>query len=378
MTAAEATPVQPPATPPAGRPVDAPPATTRSTPAAAQAIEPEPFPKARIVPFPVGTASLAITSIVDLLVATGVPAILVGPDRSVKFVSEPVTALFEGAPGELATVQSIESKAGIRVGDLATPVSAGLKVGERNILYSLVPLSGGASGAVLVFRYDTSIEASAPFTAYVRGAIVEPLQSLRGALIASAVQRETADPLLKDAAATLEQILSSLELAPGVSDRAPAAPQLPTVTDLVHRVAKRYEPYAELKGIRLQVDARELTETFREHQRLSGSLGILVANALHYVPGGGQVVIGVRWMEHKGKPLLLFFVMDNGPLVPGDLRHQIFEPGFLWNPTSPERTGRGLFKVREFALAHSGSVWVESRTGKACTFFLRLRPDGVE
>jgi signal transduction histidine kinase len=371
--------VQPPATPPAARPVDVPPTPTRRTAAAAPAVEPEPFPKAPIVPFPVGTTSLAITSIVDLIVATGVPAILVGPDRSVKFVSEPVKALFEGAPGELATVQSIESKAGIRVGDLATPVSAGLKVSERNILYSLVPLSGGASGAVLVFRYrDTSLEASAPFTAYVRDAIVEPLQALRGVLIASAVQRETADPLLKDAASTLEQILSSLELAPGVSDRAPAAPQLPTVTDLVHRVAKRYEPYAELKGIRLQVDARELTETFHEHQRLTESLGILVDNALHFVPGGGQVVIGVRWMEHKGKPLLLFFVMDNGPLVPDDLRHQIFEPGFIWNPTSPERTGRGLFKVREFALAHSGSVWVESRTGKACTFFLRLRPDGVE
>jgi signal transduction histidine kinase len=88
-------------------------------------------------------------------------------------------------------------------------------------------------------------------------------------------------------------------------------------------------------------------------------------------------VIGVRWMEHKGKPLLLFFVMDNGPLVPEQLRQEIFEPSFTWNPASPERTGRGLFKIREFAVAHSGSVWVESKTGKACTFFLRVRPDGV-
>ena len=68
-------------------------------------------------------------------------------------------------------------------------------------------------------------------------------------------------------------------------------------------------------------------------------------NALHYVPAGGQVVIGVRWMEHKGKPLLLFFVMDNGPVVPEPLRQAIFEPGFVWNPPSAERTGRSLFKV---------------------------------
>jgi signal transduction histidine kinase len=100
-------------------------------------------------------------------------------------------------------------------------------------------------------------------------------------------------------------------------------------------------------------------------------------NSLHYVPAGGQVVIGVRWMEHKGRPLLLFFVMDNGPVVPEELRSAIFEPSFVWNPNAPERTGRGLFKVREFAVAHSGSVWVESKTGKACTFFLRVRPDST-
>jgi len=83
-------------------------------------------------------------------------------------------------------------------------------------------------------------------------------------------------------------------------------------------------------------------------------------------------------MEHKGKPLLLFFVMDNGPMVPEHLRQAIFEPSFVWHPSAPERTGRSLFKCREFALAHAGSVWVESKTGKACTFFLRVRPDGVQ
>ena len=64
-------------------------------------------------------------------------------------------------------------------------------------------------------------------------------------------------------------------------------------------------------------------------------------------------------------------------VVPEPMRQAIFEPNFVWNPQSPERTGRSLFKVREFAVAHAGSVWVESKTGKACTFFLRVRPDGA-
>jgi signal transduction histidine kinase len=69
--------------------------------------------------------------------------------------------------------------------------------------------------------------------------------------------------------------------------------------------------------------------------------------------------------------------MDNGPVVPEEMRQAIFEPSFVWSPASAERTGRGLFKCREFAVAHAGSVWVESKTGKACTFFMRVRPDGV-
>jgi signal transduction histidine kinase len=152
---------------------------------------------------------------------------------------------------------------------------------------------------------------------------------------------------------------------------------VPTVTDTVRRVADQFRAHADLKGIQLQVDVQELEERFGDHHQLSQALFALMENALHYVPSGGQVVIGVRWMEHKGKPLLLFFVMDNGPIVPEELRTAIFEPSFVWSPSSSERTGRGLFKCREFAVAHSGSVWVESKTGKACTFFLRVRPDGI-
>lgn len=337
----------------------------------------EPFPKAPIVQFPVETASLAITSVVDLLVATGVPSILIGPDRSVKFVTESARGLFGVMQSELSTVALIETAAGLRIGDLSTPSTAGLRIRDRSILYTLVPLSGGASGAVLVFRYaDSSLQAHAPFVTYVRETVFEPLRSLRDSLSSLSHVRGESDPLLGDAAAAVEHVLSSLELAPGVSDQIPAQ-QVPTVTDIVHRVAKRYHPYAELKGIRLQVDAQELTERFTDHERLSTSLGILIDNALHYVAAGGQIVAGVRWMEHKGKPILLFFVMDNGPLVPEELRRTIFDPDFIWAPTG-ERTGRGLFKTREFAVAHGGSVWVESRTGKACTFFLRVVPESAK
>jgi hypothetical protein len=367
---AAAAPQSPAAPPPA--------AASKSQPsrnAEATARDLDPFPKAPIVPFPVESASPAITSVVNVLVAAGVASVFIGPDRSVKFVSDEARKLFDAPMSDL-NMKFIEQKTGLRLGDLSVPTSAGLRVSGRNILYTLVPMSGGASGAVLVFRHaDPMNESHASFVTYVRETVIGPLRSTRESLLAAARTRQ--DHFLADSAAGIDQILSSLEMAPEIEEPLSGFRPMPTVSEVVRRVADRFRAYADLKGIDLVVDVQDLEERFSDHDQLSESLAILMDNALHYVPASGQVVIGVRWMEHKGKPLLLFFVMDNGPLVPEPMRQSIFEPSFVWNPSGPDRSGRGLFRCREFALAHAGSVWVEAKTGKACTFFLRVRPDGV-
>lgn len=369
----------PPAEPPVhSTPAAAPQALGRrgNNAATAPAVEIDPFPKAPVVPFPRDSASPAVTSVVNLLVASGVASVLIGPDRSVKFVSDDAKRLLDAVNADLSTLAAIEARAGIRVGDLAVPSSAGVRIGVRNFIYTIVPLSGGASGAVLVFRpADLTNQAHASFVTYVRETVLDPLRALRDSLQAAAQTRN--DHFLADSAAAVEHVLSSLELAPEVEERWSEVRPVPTVTEVVRRVAERFRAYADLKGVRVDVDVQDLEERFTDHEQLAGALAILMENALQYVPSAGQVVIGVRWMEHKGKPLILFFVMDNGPVVPEALRQEIFEPSFAWNPSSSERTGRGLFRCREFAVAHAGSVWVESKTGKACTFFMRVRPDGV-
>ena len=344
--------------------------------AAAPAPELEPFPKAPLLPFPVESASPAITSVANVIMAAGAPAIVLGADRAVKFITEEAKRLFGVPQSDLSSVKQIESLSGARIGELSVPTSTALRINNRNILFTLVPISGGAMGAVLMFREaDPMNPAHASFVSFVRETVFTPLRSLRESVLAASRTRQR-DPLLEDWAGTIDQILSSLEMAPEVEEPPPAA-RTPRVVDILHTVANRFGPFADLKNIQLQLDVPELEERFKNHEQLVDALGVLMDNSLHYVPPGGQVVVGVRWMEHKGKPLLLFFVMDNGPVVPEPLRQAIFEPNFVWNPQSPERTGRSLFKVREFAVSHAGSVWVESKTGKACTFFLRVRPDGA-
>jgi signal transduction histidine kinase len=338
--------------------------------------EMEPFPKAPLLPFPVESASPAITSLASVIVAAGAPAIVLSADRSVKFITDEAKRLFGVPQSDLATVKQIEAVIGARVGELSASASTTLRIRNRNILFMVVPISGGAMGAVLIFRdADAMSAAHASFAAFVRETVFTPLRSLRESVLESSRTGQSG-PLLQDWAATIDQILSSLEMAPEVKE--PALPaRTPKVVDIIHSVVERFGPFADLKNVQLQLDVPELEERFRNSEQLVDALSVLMDNSLHYVPPGGQVVVGVRWMEHKGKPLLLFFVMDNGPVVPEALRSAIFEPGFVWNPQSPDRTGRSLFKVREFAVSHAGSVWAESKTGKACTFFLRVRPDGA-
>src|SRR5207247_1353079 len=183
-------------------------------------------------------------------------------------------------------------------------------VHDRNILFTLVPISGGASGAVLVFREAEPMHAShASFVSFVRETVFAPLRALREAMRAA-----SGSPLFPDAAATIDQILSSLEMAPEVKDEPAKRP--PKVTEVIRGVGDLFRSFAELKGIKLDVDAPDIEERFTDAEQLREALGVLMDNSLHYIPPGGQVVIGMRWMEHKGRPLLLFFVMDNGAVVP--------------------------------------------------------------
>src|SRR6185295_3179726 len=182
------------------------------------------------------------TSVANVLIAGGVAGIVVGPDRSVKFVTDEAKKLFGVAQADLASVRQIETISGARIGELAVPASAALRVGDRNILFTLVPISGGASGAVLVFRDAEPMSAShASFVAFVRETVFAPLRALRDAMGSA-----SGHPLFSDGAATIDQILSSLEMAPEVKDE--PAKRHPKVTEVIHGVADRFRSFAELKG----------------------------------------------------------------------------------------------------------------------------------
>lgn len=341
----------------------------RGAPAATTAVAIETFPKSPVVPFPTESVTPAITSVAQVLVAAAVPAMVLATDRSVKFMTEELRKLFGVTASDPNALKKIEDLSAMSIGALSAPESKNLKVHGRDVHFSLIPLTGGAAGAVLMFRPVDRSDVHTSFATFVRETVLHPLRSLRESM--RSVSDDEVHSVLREGTAVLDQVLSSLQMAPGVEELPPST-RVPTVGEVIEAVVQRFLPFAEMQSIRLQANASDLEQRFRDHDQLADALGILLENSLHYVSAGGQIVAGVREMEHKGRPILLFFVMDNGPLVPEHLRRLIFEAGFVWNAASTERTGQNLSKVREFAVAHGGSVWVEAKTGKACTFFLRV------
>ncbi|MBI2214896.1 MAG: sensor histidine kinase [Acidobacteria bacterium] len=374
-----APPPEAPKAPPAASPATAPPAAAAGVKQAVLATKPaaEPFPKAPIVPFPVESTSFAPSSICDVLTAAKLPALLIGSDRAVKYCSGEAHVLLSLELSSRPSIDVLEKQLGFTVPPLSVPFTKDVSIGSHKVAFSVVPLSGGTGGAVLILRpTDPAVAMQSAFVNYAQETIVHPLRALREALTTAAKNRKQ-DPLLTDAAGTIEQILTAFELAPGVEEtESLTATSAPKVDDVVRRVGDRFTPVAARKGVLLQLDAQEGDETFRNHHELEEVLVLLMENSLHYTPEGGQIVLGLRSLEHKGKPLLLFFVMDSGAHVPEHLREVIFGAGFNPDARSDERSGRGLARCKDFATQHGGSVWVESKTGKACTFFMRVRPDG--
>ncbi len=366
----------PPTPPPAPAPPK-PPAAPAHSPsgqtAHAAAPQPEPFPKAPVLPFPVESTSIAMTSVRDVLTAARVPSILVASDRSVKFVSDDAYGLLEIGGGATPSLGAIEAIIGVKLPNLTHPLATQIQLREKVLDFSLIPLSGGAAGAVLIFRVDQSDLSTSSFLSYIKETAFAPLQSLRDILIAARSRRH--DPVIEDAAATIDQILSTLEMSPVLAETERNLKVGPRIDQIVRSVADRFARNAELKKVKLQVDLQDMSQRFHEHEELQAVLTILMENSLHYVPSGGQIVFGARELEHKGSQLLLFYVMDNGPIVPPEVRETIFSADFFWAASAPERTGKDLSRVRDFAQRRGGQAWVESKTGKACTFFLRIHQD---
>lgn len=105
----------------------------------------------------------------------------------------------------------------------------------------------------------------------------------------------------------------------------------------------------------------------------------VITNALHAMPGGGKVEVGIRQEYalppegHKGSEDKYFciYVKDEGKGISKEDMPHIFEPFFTTKDTG-EGTGLGLSIASGIVLEHGGWIDVKSEVGKGSCFSVYL------
>jgi two-component system NtrC family sensor kinase len=177
----------------------------------------------------------------------------------------------------------------------------------------------------------------------------------------------------------LEVIARAAERAIDVTDKLlrfarPRAPGTATldVVAIVREALALVEPQARQQGVRTRVVAGAPLLVRGDGGALHQVFINLLSNALHAMPGGGDLLVEVA--REGGDAVLA--VRDSGVgIAPADM-DRIFDPFFTTRASEAATPGRGaglgLAVTYGIVQAHGGSVRVASTQGQGATFTVRL------
>lgn len=182
-----------------------------------------------------------------------------------------------------------------------------------------------------------------------------PLQSLE--LLTSLIEGEPNEAERRELARSIHEEIRALDqvvhrlLKEGASTGALRLQRKPQVVAvLLEQAARRHQPEAQRRGVRLSVGLLSRDEAPVDAAMLGRSIENLVQNALHAVSDRtGEVRLSV----YRDSDRLQVVVDDNGPGVDEKLGDRIFESGTTGRP---DGHGLGLALVRAVMLAHDGSI----------------------
>jgi signal transduction histidine kinase len=133
----------------------------------------------------------------------------------------------------------------------------------------------------------------------------------------------------------------------------------------INRVVQTLRPSAESRGINISMEG-ECRPFPHDRAHLFNALYNLVNNAIPFVPSGGSI----RVILGEGNGFAEIAVVDTGAGMTEEIRASLFTEHA--RTTKEDGTGLGTGIVYRVAIAHRGTVTVESELGKGSTFRLRL------
>lgn len=143
------------------------------------------------------------------------------------------------------------------------------------------------------------------------------------------------------------------------------------IHEIVNSTKLSIGPAAAQKSISVQDNYSGQTEVRANATLLEQAIKNLMDNAIKYSPENSVVRLSLRHRDG----VLTVEVADNGPGIPAEDLPRIFERFYRVDRARSRDlggTGLGLAIVKHIAIAHGGSVTVESTPGKGSTFVLSI------
>jgi two-component system sensor histidine kinase KdpD len=138
---------------------------------------------------------------------------------------------------------------------------------------------------------------------------------------------------------------------------------------LISEAVREMKPLTESRQISIQIpDA--VPGVFADADLVKMVLRLLIDNALKYSPTNTPILIEAG--EQDG--LVVITVSDQGPGIPAEEQHRIFEKFHRYLKDHPHTsgTGMGLAIAREILRLHGGEIWVKSTPGAGSHFQFSL------
>jgi len=150
-----------------------------------------------------------------------------------------------------------------------------------------------------------------------------------------------------------------------------AKPELVDIDHVVALAIDQNHVVADSENVRVVSGGDKHAEVYGDETLLVVALHNLVANAIHYSPGGSRIGIGVSNVDG----VVEIAVTDQGVGIAEDDIDRVFERFFRVDPARSRNTGGsglGLSIVKHVVQNHGGDIRVWSQPGSGSTFTIRL------
>ncbi len=152
---------------------------------------------------------------------------------------------------------------------------------------------------------------------------------------------------IQELVGTFNSILKISELEANTEFRAFAACNL---SSIINNLVELYEPYGAEKNIAVTSEITDPLVIYGEKNLLTQAFANLLDNALKFTPEGGTI----RITSHSTAKTTTIVVADNGPGIPPEYRHKVFEKFFrLEESRNTKGNGLGLSLVGAIARIHN-------------------------